>query len=271
MQLDEYYDLPAGQLNEFRQKKKEEKYVLVDVRLPEEYEDEHIPGCILIPLSEISVRLTELPKDCDIIFYCNSGRRSKAAALFATSVPFFQKKIYNLLGGILKYFDKTVPDYPKIGAVDLQGPAENILQAAINLERGTSIFYSRLAELVQDSSLSSVLGKLARAEEAHARHLHGLLKKELTSTPPFEELYSSLAGDVVEGGKTLESLLPKEGEVADGFSVNFLETVLDIEYAAYDLYASLAQRFRGTARGESFFSLAQAEKTHMRSIAEAFD
>ncbi len=88
MQLDEYYDITVDQLRQYRANHQEKDYVLVDVRLPEEYEDEHIPGCVLIPLGDLTTRLKELPSDSDIIFYCNSGRRSRAAALFVTSVPF---------------------------------------------------------------------------------------------------------------------------------------------------------------------------------------
>lgn len=57
-------------------------YVILDVRTPEEYAQQHIPGAMLIPDYEIRDRAeTELPdKDQLILVYCRSGRRSKAAS-----------------------------------------------------------------------------------------------------------------------------------------------------------------------------------------------
>lgn len=53
--------------------------LLIDVRQPAEHRAEHIPGDILIPLSQISVDL--LPSTAKpIIIYCRSGRRSAEAA-----------------------------------------------------------------------------------------------------------------------------------------------------------------------------------------------
>jgi len=43
---------------------------VLDVRPEEEYRAGHIPGAISIPLTELKARLTELPKDRDIVAYC---------------------------------------------------------------------------------------------------------------------------------------------------------------------------------------------------------
>lgn len=44
--------------------------VLLDVRPPEEYKQEHLPGAISIPLSELKKRMKELPNDREIVAYC---------------------------------------------------------------------------------------------------------------------------------------------------------------------------------------------------------
>lgn len=44
--------------------------VLVDVRPKESYDAEHAQGAIVIPLSEITARAGELPKDKLVITYC---------------------------------------------------------------------------------------------------------------------------------------------------------------------------------------------------------
>ena len=54
--------------------------VLLDVRNQDEYDAEHIGGSLLIPVSELETRLSELPdKDAVIIVYCKAGARSATA------------------------------------------------------------------------------------------------------------------------------------------------------------------------------------------------
>jgi len=45
---------------------------LVDVLLREEYEDEHLPGAISIPLKELNRQMTaRLKRDAPVIVYCH--------------------------------------------------------------------------------------------------------------------------------------------------------------------------------------------------------
>ena len=53
---------------------------LVDVRTPGEYADGHIDGALNIPVSEISGRMAELPRDQPLVVHCLSGARSARAA-----------------------------------------------------------------------------------------------------------------------------------------------------------------------------------------------
>ncbi len=54
--------------------------VLIDVRLPEEFEDMHVPGAVAMPLSELAARSNEIPRDERVFVICASGGRSLAAA-----------------------------------------------------------------------------------------------------------------------------------------------------------------------------------------------
>lgn len=57
-----------------------ENVTIVDVRTPEEYEGEHFPNALNIPLDEVAQRIEELRKiKRPIIFYCRSGNRSGIA------------------------------------------------------------------------------------------------------------------------------------------------------------------------------------------------
>lgn len=54
--------------------------VVIDVREPFEYASGHVPGARLLPLSQVSVRAAELPKDEPVYVICATGNRSLVAA-----------------------------------------------------------------------------------------------------------------------------------------------------------------------------------------------
>lgn len=77
----------------------EEDIILVDVRTPEEYKEEHIKNAILLTLDTISEKASTVIPDKDAVYfvYCRSGNRSATAA--AELVKMGYKNIYDL-GGI---------------------------------------------------------------------------------------------------------------------------------------------------------------------------
>jgi molybdopterin/thiamine biosynthesis adenylyltransferase/rhodanese-related sulfurtransferase/molybdopterin converting factor small subunit len=84
---------------------------IVDVREPNEYQINRIPGSQLIPLGDIPKRYAELNKGDEIVVQCKSGARSAKAADFLRSVGF--TRVLNLKGGILDWVDKVDPTQPK--------------------------------------------------------------------------------------------------------------------------------------------------------------
>ena len=88
-----------------------EKPFILDVREPNEYQINRIPGSVLIPLGELPRRYQELPKDREIISQCKMGGRSAKAMDFLKTVGFTNVK--NLKGGILDWVDKVDPSQPK--------------------------------------------------------------------------------------------------------------------------------------------------------------
>ena len=66
---------------------------ILDVRRQDEWDAYHVANTTLIPLDQLQARLSELPKDKQIVVICHSGNRSKtgrdillAAGFQATSV-----------------------------------------------------------------------------------------------------------------------------------------------------------------------------------------
>lgn len=83
--------------------------VLLDVRTPEEFQQGHIPGAVLIPVQELEARIAELAafRDKDVLVYCRSGNRSMTAAKILEQAGFTM--IYNLGGGINSYSSGGYP------------------------------------------------------------------------------------------------------------------------------------------------------------------
>ncbi len=85
--------------------------VIVDVREPNEYQINRIPGSQLIPLGEIPRRYAELDQDAELVVHCKMGGRSAKAADYLRTVGF--TRVLNLKGGILDWVDKVDPGQPK--------------------------------------------------------------------------------------------------------------------------------------------------------------
>lgn len=66
----------------------------LDVRLPNEYQQRHIPGSQNLPLVFLRMKMKLLDKDKNYILYCDTGGRSSAAA-FLLSLEGFDTYILN--------------------------------------------------------------------------------------------------------------------------------------------------------------------------------
>jgi adenylyltransferase/sulfurtransferase len=89
-----------------------DKFVLVDVREPYEYDICRIPGSKLIPLGQLPSRMSELDSADEIILQCKSGARSARALRLLQEAGF--SKLANVEGGIVAWaeqIDSTVPKY----------------------------------------------------------------------------------------------------------------------------------------------------------------
>jgi flagellar basal body-associated protein FliL len=65
-----YPDVQRISLEETTQKMESGEAVLVDVRSRSSYDNAHAAGAISVPEDEVDARLSELPRDKLLIFYC---------------------------------------------------------------------------------------------------------------------------------------------------------------------------------------------------------
>lgn len=81
-----------------------QKYAVIDVRVPSQYEKNHIESAKNIPHAELRGAIAELDKDAVTVTYCNKGVSGNAAQNVLINNGF--EKVYNLSGGF-KQFDKV--------------------------------------------------------------------------------------------------------------------------------------------------------------------
>ncbi len=71
---------------------------ILDVRQPEEWNEYHIPGSTLIPLGELSGRISEVPQDQEIVVVCRSGNRSQEGRNILLQAGF--ERVSSMAGGV---------------------------------------------------------------------------------------------------------------------------------------------------------------------------
>lgn len=100
-----YTDISIEDLKSMMKNNKD--LIVVDVREKFEWDNYgHLPGSILIPISEFQARLSELPKDKQIAIICASGSRSPTAAEYMIQMGY--SNIFNLREGLVAWPDSLV-------------------------------------------------------------------------------------------------------------------------------------------------------------------
>ena len=67
----------------------------------------------------------------------------------------------------------------------------------------------------------------------------------------------------------LESMFSRIESLEGNTCLNILELALDVEYAAFDLYRSIAEKTEDNTVRSALLTIAQAEKGHMKNLVRA--
>jgi rhodanese-related sulfurtransferase len=85
----------------------EGRYLLVDVREPNEVAVEAYPGAVVVPLSTFDPQDISDPKGKQVVFACRSGKRSVTASLAAQAGGLAYDK--HMAGGMLAWKAAGLP------------------------------------------------------------------------------------------------------------------------------------------------------------------
>jgi rhodanese-related sulfurtransferase len=84
-----------------------------DVRQPDEYEEGHVPGAVLVSLGDVPDRLDVFPSDATVYVVCRSGARSASAVTFLREQGI---DAVNVDGGTMAWIEAGHPTVTGAGA-----------------------------------------------------------------------------------------------------------------------------------------------------------
>jgi len=262
--LDQIKTITPAEAGDILDSDTEGKVVLLDVRQPEEYEADHIPGAKLIPLGELEDRHGELDKEGRVVTYCRSGKRSLGAAVLLCGLGF--QEVYNIGGGIL-YWGRELVSGPVQEGMELLGgvvEAKDALLLAFRLEYGSWDFYSRVGGRLLGKS--QAIPMLVDMENEHMDSVYTKLVKHWDGNPPTLEELKQQSGDYTEAGISVNEALLRFGEdTRDDLEV--IESALEMECKAYDLYKRMRNAVDNDEVKGMFQELAMAESHHIQELS----
>lgn len=107
-----YTSLDSGAAKEMLEEDK--NIVLIDVRSREDYNLEHLKGAKNIPLDQLDSRLGKLPRDKDIVVYCQNGGRSVRAVRKLEVAGF--TRLYHMHEGLRGWNKASYPTRKRRGS-----------------------------------------------------------------------------------------------------------------------------------------------------------
>jgi rhodanese-related sulfurtransferase/rubrerythrin len=261
------FDAPAAK--DFMNRAAADDFLLLDVRQPEEYEAEHLPGAKLIPLAELGARLSELDPEKPAIVYCAIGGRSRVAAQVLAGKGF--KEVFNLSGGIKSWNSEKAVGPEDLG-LDLfsgQESPEETLVVAYGLEEGLRRFYESMAPRVTNENARSLFLKLSTIEVKHQDRIFSEFLRVTGAETSRDEFAKKTFAPAMEGGLTTEDYIQRyQPNLENPAEVTSL--AMAIEAQAMDLYQRAADRAKTEESRIALLRIADEERSHIEQLGKLF-
>jgi len=247
------------------------EYCLLDVRQPGEYEQGHLPGAKLIPLSELQFNLDKLQSDRMIIVYCRSGNRSRSAVGILNGAGV--DDVFNMERGILGYRGTQAAGPPEAGVFcfpENMAP-EQLTAMAWYIEDGSQRFFEAVKEKARGQEAQDVFFRLIDHKRIHKESLFRLFRKiaepaaddnfpaDVLPMPPHDVMAGCVSvPDAVEWSK--------DKQIAD-----ILDVLMALEANTLDLYLKLGRQVASERARSVFVGLAEEQVRHLEQLASILE
>lgn len=248
-----------------------DQYCLLDVRQPGEYEQEHIPGAVLIPLAELQSNLDRLKKDKLTIVYCRSGNRSRSGVGILNGAGL--ENVLNMEGGMLAYNGLVATGPPEAGVFcfsENMSP-EQLVAMAWYIEDGSQKYFEAVKDTSQDHELKA--------------NFTSLIEHKITHKQSLAQLFAKISGEAVDADFPTSVLgRPPHNVMAGCVSVpeavkwttnknvvDILDLLMALEANTFDLYLKLGRHVASDRARAVFIELSEEEARHLEQLSTIFE
>ena len=263
--------ITADQTREYIKTHKEGSFTILDVRQPNEYEQEHLPGARLIPLPDLADSLKQLDPEKPLIIYCAKGGRSQVACKLLSGQGF--KLVYNLAGGISAWNGLTAAGPQELHLAFLKegAGAERMILLAYRMEDALRLFYLEAQTKTRDRELVTVFSNMASVEEKHKHSIIEIcIKMGLISARDVPDITSARMNTIIEGGFDTDEFFRQNEEHLKTIRGS-LALAMMVETQSLDLYLRLAGAVSDNTAKEFLLTMADMEKEHLSYMAKLFE
>jgi rhodanese-related sulfurtransferase/rubrerythrin len=260
----------ADEARQYLQTHAPEAVTVLDVRQPGEYQNGHIPGAKLIPLTDLNDRLRELDPAKPTIVYCAVGGRSRVAAQMLNGKGF--EEIYNLNGGIKAWNGEAAfgPREHGLALFEAALSPRESLMVAYSMEQGLRDFYLSLMDQVEQEDVRALFRKLADIEINHQRRIFEEYQRLEGGQTTLEAFEATVMPDVNEGGLTTEEYLARyTAEPAS--RIDAVSLAMSIEAQAMDLYQRASQTASNPETKAQLLKIADEERVHLNELGKLME
>jgi sulfur-carrier protein adenylyltransferase/sulfurtransferase len=243
---------------------------IIDVRQPNEYQNSHIPGAVLMPLPQLVEKMNEIDKHKPTVVYCASGNRSRIAAQVLVSKGF--EEVFNFTGGIRAWNSQTAIGGEDMGLMLFNGQetVSQCLSIAYVLEGGLREFYETMASQVSHLDAQDLFNQLAAIETKHQERIYSEYIKLTDAADDRDAFEANIKTKFVEGGLTAKEFAqlyqPDWESVLD-----IASTAMAIEAQALDLYLRASRRSQNQQVRSFLKQIASEETNHMNQLGKLIE
>jgi rhodanese-related sulfurtransferase/rubrerythrin len=251
--------------------KSTDQYCLLDVRQPGEYEQEHIPGAVLIPLTELQSSLDRIKKDKMTVVYCRSGNRSSSGVGILNGAGL--ENVFNMEGGMLAYNGLVATGPPEAGVFCFSEDMspEQLVAMAWYIEDGSQKYFEAVKDVSQDHELKANFTSLIKHKIAHKESLAKLFRK-ISGEAAGADFPTSVLGrppsNVMAGCVSVPEAI---NWTTNKNVVDVLDFLMALEANTFDLYLKLGRHVASDRAKAVFKELSEEEARHLEQIATIFE